>query len=256
MRSQMKFNFISPVLLTLLIVITKSNLYAQTPLPKAPTKNMPSQTLYRIYADYNYVMANPINLNDYGTSLTWGGTTRSTTTFSNLNGFTGGAGYKMDQSYLGAEYSYATQELPKTTILPGPNTIQYSFDYLSLYLVYDRVFDINETQSYEIGGGLGYALYYRYHWLQSSSTSTEEVIWQSNPIVAKIRATYNYALNDSFKIRVGATYEYAKSSSLSSDSAHPLIQGIVAGQALRNNGQDVTVDMSGLRLNAGLAFVF
>lgn len=252
----MKINFISSIFITLLIILAKQGVFAQTPLPKAPTKNMPSQTLYRIYADYNYVMVNPNNLNDYGTSLTWGGTTKVATTFTNLNGFTAGAAYKTDQGYLGAEYSYAIQELPKTTILPGPNTIQYSFDYLTLYLVHDWVFELKENQSYELGAGIGYALQYRYHWLQASSSSTEEVIWQANPIVAKIRATYNYALNDSFRIRAGATYEYATSSSLSSDSAHPLIQGIVAGQPLRSNGQDVTVDMSGLRFNAGLSLVF
>ncbi len=252
----MKIKFVFSVLIALLISLAKQDVFAQTPLPKAPTKNMPSQTLYRIYADYNYTMVSPGNLNDYGTSLTWGGTTKVATTFTNLNGYTVGAGYKMDRDYIGAEYSYAIQELPKTTILPGPNTIQYSFDYLTMYLVYDKVFDLNETQSYELGGGIGYAIYYRYHWLQTSSSSTEEVIWQANPIVAKIRATYNYALSDSFKVRVGATYEYATSSSLSSDSAHPLIQGIVAGQPLRSNGQDVTVDISGLRINAGLSLIF
>lgn len=253
----MKSNLIKSLVITVLVIIAAIAAQAQVKPTKAPTKSGSMNSQYRLYGDYNYIMASPSDVNSYGSSLTWGGTTQYDHSISNLNGFSIGAGYKISTGYFSLEYNYALQELPTKTILPGPNTIQYSFDYLTIYALHDWVFDSGTNQSYELGVGLGYAVKYRYHWLQNSGGATEEVIWQANPLVAKVRANYNYHFSDYLKIRMGASYEYATSSNMSSDSAHPLILGgIVSGQPLRNGTQDVKVDISGLRINAGLLLEF
>lgn len=228
--------------------------------PSAMPARSSSAVKYRILANYDYVMTNPSELNDFGATFNWGNTTKAQGSFGTMNGFSLGAGYLMGNGFLGFEYSYGAQELPKTTIVPTSNTIQYTFDYQAIYVLYDWTFGLGKDQSYELGGGIGYALKYQYHWILTTGPTIEELIWQANPITFKIRANYNYHFSNTFRIRAGATYEYATSSSLKADSSHPGITvdnvGVVAGQNLSSAGRDVKVDISGLRLNAGLVLAF
>lgn len=212
---------------------------------------------YRLLANYDYIMISPNDLNNYNSSITWGGTTQAQGSFRSMNGYSIGAGYLVKGGFIGVEYSYGIQELPNTVITPTTSTIQYSFDYHTLYLMYDWVSNLDTNQSYELGAGLGYALKYQYHWVQKTATAIEEVIWQANPIIFKVRANYNYHFTKNILLRTGATYEYATSSGLTADSNHPLL-GVTSGQSLRYSAtnQDVTVDVSGFRLNVGATFAF
>lgn len=225
-----------------------------------PTKNSLD---YRLLANYDYVMTNPTDLNSYGANTNWGTTTKAQGSFSNMNGFSLGGGYLLGHGYLGVEYAYAMQDLPETIILPTSNSIQYTFDYQTIYLVYDWAFNLDANQSYEFGGGIGYAIAYQYHWIYKTGSITEEVIWQANPnpIVFKARASYNYHVSENFRIRAGATYEYATSSSLLADTTHSglIVNGssVIANQNLKSaTGQNVTADISGLRLSLGLVAAF
>jgi len=261
----MNFNFLRSFLVYFSIIsfILISGLSAQAQKkgsPSAMPARASSSVNYRILANYDYIMTNPSDLNNFGAGFTWGGTTKAQGSFGNMNGYTLGASYLAGSGFLGFEYSYGVQELTKTTVIPTSDTIQYTFDYQTMYALYDWVFNRGSNQSFELGGGIGYALKYQYHMIKASGSTIEELIWQANPITFKIRAHYNYHFSNNFRLRVGATYEYATSSSLRADSSHPGITingvGIVSGQNMAVNGQDVKVDISGLRLNAGVVVAF
>ena len=208
----------------------------------------------RMFANYDFVMVSPSSLNDTRANTLWGSTTPTRGTFSGLNGFSVGGSLLMGPGYLGAEYAFAVQELDDTLIVPTTNKVHDSFDYQSVYAVYDLAYEINESSSWEVGGGIGYAVTYQYHNVFESNGTTEEVIWQANPILFKVRAFYNYHFSENLRARLGASYEYATSDQLTADSNHPTIgTGIISGQPLRNTGgQNQVVDMSGLRLSAGI----
>lgn len=263
----MNFSKSSCILIILLTAFTLSTLIPSTSHSQtrgspsvAPARPLsgskPNSPTYRLMANYDYIMTNPSDLNNFNKGIVWNGTTQVQNSFSNLNGFTIGFGYLIGNGYLGFEYSLASQQLPSTTIIPTSQTIQNTLDYQPLYISYDWLFSQGPKQSYELGGGLGYAMKYQYHWLLSNAGTTEEVIWQANPILFKVRANYNYHFSNNIRIRLGAAYEYATSSSLKADSSHPTL-GVTSGQNLRwAGGQDVKVDMSGFRLNAGLVVAF
>lgn len=200
-------------------------------------------------------MINPKDLNDYRAGVTFGGTTRSQGTFNAMNGFNIGAGYLLGPGYLGVEYNGANQELQSTVITPTSATVQDTIQYQSVYLTYDFVKPINASSSFEFGGGIGYALKYEFHWVIKNG-GTDDVIWQANPVVAKLRGAYNYHFSNNVKATIGAAYEYATSSTMTADANHAAV-GVVSGQNLRYaTGQDVKVDISGLRVNVGLILGF
>lgn len=233
------------------------------PAPRQ-VKRVPKSVLnFRFLANYDYIMTNPNDLNNYDSNTNWGNTTKAQGSFYNMNGYSVGGGYLLGNGYLGLEYAFGMQELPVTAIIPTINTIQYTFDYSTIYAVYDWVFNLASNQSYELGGGVGYALTYQYHWIFKSGSTLEEVIWQANPnpIVFKARASYNYHFTENFRLRAAATYEYATNSNLLADSSHSglIINGtsVIANNSLKAaNGQSVTADISGLRLSVGLIAAF
>lgn len=207
---------------------------------------------YRILANYDYIMTSPGDLNSFSSALQWNGT-NTPTSFGTLNGYSLGAGFLVGSGFLALEYAYGLQELP-STFIPPASTVEYSLNYQTAYLLYDWVFSKGTNQSYELGGGVGYAMKYQYRWLYKTGGTTTEVIWQDTPIVFKVRANYNYHFTNTFWLRVGATYEFATSSNLKADSTN---LGVISGQPLRYaTGQDVKVDISGFRLNAGLVMAF
>lgn len=214
-----------------------------------------SNTKFRFLAKYEYSMINPKDLNDFRAGTTFGGTTRTQGTFNAMNGFNIGAAYLLGPGYVGVEYNAANQELPRTIITPTTATVQDTIQFQSVYLTYDWVKSINSSSSYEFGGGVGYALKYEFHWVITNG-GTDDVIWQANPIVAKLRGAYNYHFSNHVKATIGAAYEYATSNSMTADANHAAV-AVTSGQTLRYaSGQDVKVDLSGLRVNAGLILGF
>jgi hypothetical protein len=206
-------------------------------------------------------MISPSDLNDQRSNLQWNGTTKAQGTFGALSGFSVGAGIKVEEGFLGLEFNHSTQELQNTLINPTTTSIQDTIQYEAVYAVYDFVIP-RGTYSYELGGGIGYATKFQFHNLLTNNGVTEDINWQANPVVAKVRAHFNYHFSDNIRARVGAAYEYATSSSMTSDANHPTViyngSSVISGQSLKNtsNGQDVKVDLSGLRLSAGLVVAF
>ncbi|MBY0553384.1 hypothetical protein K2P97_02570 [bacterium] len=214
-----------------------------------------SNTKVRFLAKYEYSMISPKDLNDFRSVTTFGGTTRTLGTFNAMNGFNIGAGYLLGPGYLGVEYNASNQELQSTTITPTSATVQDTVQFQSVYLTYDWVKSINANSSYEFGAGLGYALKYEFHWVITNG-GTDDVIWKANPVVAKLRAAYNYHFSNNVKATIGAGYEYATSSNMTADANHAAV-AVTSGQILRYaSGQDVKVDLSGFRLNVGLILGF
>ncbi|MEK6628775.1 MAG: hypothetical protein AABY53_09125 [Bdellovibrionota bacterium] len=262
----MNLNFLSTFLrcffIFSLIFIASLSSQAQRGSPSAMSaKAKRESTNYRILANYDLVMTSPGDLNSQRSTFLWNGTTPTLGTFGNMNGFTVGAGYLAGSGFLGLEYSSAVQELSNTLIPPGTTSVQDTLNYDVAYVVYDWLFNKAPNQSYEFGLGLGQTLKFQFHNIFTSSGVTEDLIWQATPMVFKVRANYNYHFSSSFKLRVGATYENATSSSLTASANHPTINiagsPVVSGQPLRNNaGQNVKVDISGFRINAGLVLAF
>lgn len=235
---------------------------AQQGSPSAPPNYNPDATAkFRVLADYDYGMVSPGNLNDYRSRQLWNNTTPSQGTFSALQGFTVGGGFMMGPGFLGLEYSQSFEELPNTQIGATTTFVKDTFEYQSVYAVYDWVFKIDKNQSFELGGGIGYALKYQYYSTLSSNGVQENVMWEDQPWAFKARAFYHYHFTPNILLRAGAQYEYVTSSDMEADANHPtvVINGgpVINGQKLRNaSGENVTVDMSGVRLSVGATFAF
>lgn len=229
--------------------------------PSAPPVKPKGSADYRILANYDYIMTSPGDLNSYRSQYLWNSTTATQGTFNNMNGFTIGAGYLLGNGFAGLEYSHAIQELPNTLITPTSTSVKDSLNYDTIYIVYDWLFNQGPKQSYELGLGVGQAFKYEYHNVLSDGNATEDVIWQATPVVFKLRANYNFHFSNNIRFRVGGTYENATSSSMKASTNHPTINingsPIISGQNLKYaNGSDVKIDVSGLRLNVGLAVAF
>ncbi len=227
----------------------------------APARPTTSGTSIRILANYDFIMTSPGDLNTQRAGNLWNSTTATQGTFNNMNGFTLGAGYSVKQGVLGVEYSHALQELANTLIAPGTYSVKDSINYDTIYLTYDWLYTKAANQSYELGLGIGQAIKFQFHNLFTTGAVTEDLYWQATPVVFKLRAHYNYHFSSNVKLRLGATYELASSSSMKADSNHPTItingSGVVSGQPLRNaTGSDTKVDISGFRLSAGLVVAF
>ena len=228
----------------------------------APAKpSMGSPVKFRFLANYDFVMTSPSDLNNQRAQFLWNSATATQGTFNNMNGFAIGGGYFLNQGFLGVEYSHVLQDLSNTLISPGTYSVKDSFNYDTVYVLYDWVFNKGANQSYELGLGVGQAIKFQYHNIITTGNVTEDLFWQSTPIVFKARAHYSYHFSDNVRLRLGATFENATSSSMKADSNHPTITvngtGIVSGQTLKNtSGSDTKVDISGFRLNAGLVVAF
>lgn len=228
----------------------------------APAKPSASKSAvnYRLLANYDFVMTSPSDLNNQRSQFLWNNTTATQGTFGNMNGFSVGAGYLAGQGFLGLEYAHTSQDLSNTLISPGTFSVKDSFNYDTVYLLYDWLLGQGPNQSYELGLGVGQAIKFQYHNILSGSGTTEDLIWQATPVVFKLRAHYNHYFSNNVRFRVGATYENATSSSMKADSNHPTIiingSGVVSGQTLKTAGSDTKVDISGLRLSAGLVVAF
>lgn len=236
----------------------------QRPQPQAAPvimKPAPAQPTFRILGGYDYSMIAPGDLNDYRARQQWNNTTPSQGTFNSMHGFTVGGGLRLGPGYFGVEYNRSYQELNNTQITATTTFVQDTFEYESVFAIYDLGFEINESNSFEIGGGVGYALKYRYHNVLTANGVQEDVYWQDQPIAFKLRAFYNYHFTPNIMIRAGGTYEYVTSNDMTVDGNHPTVvvngAAIINGQKLRNqDGSNVTVDMSGLRLSIGAAVAF
>lgn len=233
----------------------------EQPITPPPPPAYVNPTNFRILGHYDYAISNPKDLNDHRSTLLWNNTTPSQGKLNNLAGFSVGAGYRLGPGFLGVEYNRASQELANTPILPTALSVRDTFEYEAAYLLYDFVIQPGPAHSFEFGGGVGYAVKYQFHNLLTNNGSQEDVYWQSNPMVYKARAAYNYHLTENFVFRIGAAYEYAVANTLTADSNHPtvLLNGstIISGQTLRNSsGQAVKADISGVRLHVGGALSF
>lgn len=259
----MKFNFFRTFFTILILSLTSISTAAERGSPSvAPARpSGGSPVNFRLLANYDFIMTSPSELNDQRSQNLWNSTTATQGSFNNFNGYTIGASYFMGKGFLGVEYSHALQELPNTLIAPGTYSVQDTFVYDSVYLLYDWVFNKGANQSYELGLGLGQALKFQYHNIFTNGNVTEDLYWQATPMVFKARAHYSYHFSKHVRFRLGATYENSTSSSMKADSNHPTItvggSGIVAGQTLKGAGAtDTKVDISGFRLSAGLVVAF
>lgn len=227
----------------------------------APAPSPAHNTQFRVLAEYVYSMSSPGDLNDYRSKQLWNNTTASQGTFSGMQGFTVGGGLKAGPGFLGLEYSRSFEELPNTQIGATTTYVQDTFEYESIYALYDYVIVIDQNQSLELGGGIGYAMKYQYHNFLTSNGVQEDVVWKDEPMAFKVRAYYHYHFTPNVILRAGGSYEYVTSSDMKSDANHPTVvvngAAVINGQKLRKaSGENVKVDMSGLRLSIGATFAF
>lgn len=260
----MKLNFFRTFFIVFVLSISTFTAQAQkrgSP-SVAPARPSSGSVKFRLLANYDFIMTSPGDLNNQRSENLWNSTTATQGVFNNLNGFSVGGGYMLSQGFLGLEYSHATQDLPNTLIAPGTYSVKDSFNYDTVYLLYDWVFNKGANQSYELGLGIGQAIKFQYHNIFTNGAITEDLYWQATPLVFKARAHYNYHFSSNVRLRLGATYENATSSSMKADSNHPTVTinglGVVSGQNLKSviSGADTKVDISGFRLNAGLVVAF
>ncbi|AGH95477.1 hypothetical protein [Pseudobdellovibrio exovorus] len=224
-------------------------------------KVKPAPPTFRVLGGYEYSLVSPSDLNDYRSRQLWNNTTASQGTFSSMNGFTVGGGMRLGSGFLGLEYTRSFQELNNTQVTATTTFIQDTFEYESVFALYDLAFEIDDQNSFELGGGIGYALKYRYHNVLTANGVQEDVYWQDQPMAFKVRAFYNYHFTPNIIIRAGGQYEYVTSGDMTVDGNHPTVVvnggAIINGQKLRNqDGSAVKVDMSGLRLSIGAAVAF
>lgn len=261
----MKINFFSAFFAILaLAFLTTTSAKAQSRGSPSVAPARPSggsAVNFRLLANYDLIMSSPSDLNDQRTQNLWNSTTATQGSFNNLNGFTVGGGYFTGKGFLGIEYSHALQELPNTLIAPGTYSVKDSLNYDAVYVLYDWVFNNSAKQSYELGLGIGQAIKFQYHNVFTNGSVTEDLFWQATPLVFKARANYSYHFSNHVRLRMGATYENATSSSMKADSNHPTITvnggGVVSGQTLKGtSGSDTKVDISGFRFNAGIVVAF
>ena len=261
----MKINFLRSFFVILVLSLTTIASHAQSRgspsvAPAKPSSG--SAVNFRLLANYDFIMTSPSDLNNQRAQPPlWNSTTATQGSFNNMNGYTLGGGYFMGKGFLSVEYSHALQELPNTLIAPGTYSVQDTLIYDAVYVLYDWVFNKSGNQSYELGLGLGQAIKFQYHNILTSGGVTEDLYWKATPMVFKARANYSYHFSDHVRVRVGATYENATSSSMKADSNHPTITingaAVVSGQTLKSpGGTDTKVDISGFRFNAGLVVAF
>ncbi len=260
----MKINFFRPFFAILILSLVPVSAFAERGSPSvAPARpSSGSPVNFRLLANYDFIMTSPSALNDQRAQPPlWNSTTATQGSFNNMNGYTLGGGYFMGKGFLSVEYSHALQELPNTLIAPGTYSVQDTLNYDAVYVLYDWVFNKGGNQSYELGLGAGQAIKFQYHNILTSGGVTEDLFWQATPMVFKARAHYSYHFSNHVRLRLGATYENATSSSMKADSNHPTVtiggSSVVSGQTLKSpGGTDTKVDISGFRLNAGLVVAF
>lgn len=193
------------------------------------------------------------DLNDERDSFKWSNTTSTDGTIGALTGFTAAFGGKVGEGMLLLEYNTLSQTLGKTQITTYSVTDGFKYD--SVYLLYDYPLMTGDW-SFDIGLGLGYALKYEFH---NETSYGEDVTWKGNPLAYKVRGSLCYGLSESIRALFEVQYEMV-SSELEAAKDYPMttIGGvpIASGQKFMKNGSALKVDMSGIRLGLGLAFVF
>lgn len=219
-----------------------------------------TETKYRLTAHMLFANSNPAGINSFRAGMLWNATTSTRGSVSNLTGFHVSAEYKINTDYIGLEFGKAEQILDNTPITGATYSVQDSADYEFLYLIYNRVNQKTDETSYEYGLGLGYATKFRFHNLFEGTGYKEDLGWQDNPVLLKVSGSYNHHFSHNVRARAGVAYEYAVSGNLKADANHSVTMNgspISSGQSLQNsNGENITMDLSGIRLYAGLAVAF
>jgi hypothetical protein len=223
------------------------------------TKTIPKIN-YRILANFEYANSAPNNLNTFRSEILWGGTTATEGQFSDLTGFSVGTGFMLYEGFLGLELEYASQNLPNTEIGVSGTSIQDGFEYETVQLTYDWVFQESLEHSFELGFGIGMATKFKFT-QKILTSSTETVIWKDSPFTFKLRGFYSYHFSEHVRIRLGLGYEGLSSNSLKSEGDHPGVtlngQPISSGLTLQNSSfENVTADLTGARASAGLVVAF
>lgn len=224
-------------------------------LARSGYKPIPVTTL-RILADFEYSNTRPSNLNDNRSRVLWNGTTPTVGTFSSPMGFKVGIGYSIWNGFVGINFGRISEELGVTNIPSTTTSVRDGFELEQISVSYDYVIQDDPEYSYELGGAVGYATKFRfYNYLENNGTS-EVINWSDNPMLIRLSGSFNYHFSEHVRARVGIGYELATSSSLKSEEAHPA-QTIIQGQNLLDaDGNNLKVDFSGLRANAGLIVSF
>lgn len=191
----------------------------------------------------------------------WNSTTPSDGKLNATAGFTISGAYRISSGFLGLEYNLASQELGSTTVTPTTTTVKDAIETQTVYATYDHIVYEKSNQYFNVGGGVGYAINFKFINKINFGTSEQDVTWQANPIIFKLRGTYNYGFSENIIAKFGLGYEYASTNSVSADQNYPGVtfngSSVVSGATLKNTtGSDVKVDLSGLRLFAGVTVAF
>lgn len=217
-------------------------------------------TTFRFLANLEYASSSPTDFNDARASNLWGATTASPESFGSYTGFSVGAGYYIWEGFVGIELENFSKNFSSANITPTATFVQDSFEFETILLTYDWVYQEVPEHSFEIGLGLGQATKYKFSNIFTGSLN-ETLVWSDTPFVYKVRAFYNYHFSQHVRFRAGAAYEGISSNKLKLDEDHagftfngqPATSGLTYEDA---NGNGITVNMSGLRASVGLAVAF
>jgi hypothetical protein len=222
------------------------------------------ETHFRILAGFDQLFTSPKELNDFRNDQLWVGTPAAGETFSALQGFNVGIGYKNESSVYSLELEQHGKKLSGAAV-STTTTVRDSIDVQTLQLVYDHVFQDSPEDSIELGIGAGMALKFHYinHITNSSIGLPDQetgVTWKSTPFVLKVRTAYNYYFSENVGVRVAVGYQYLVSDNLEAAENYNVTYfgiPVTSGKTLTDaNNQNVKIDLSGVQLSAGLSVNF
>ena len=222
-----------------------------------------STTKVRILAQFDFGQVTPSDLNSGRSEYQWNSFASSPGSFSAVSGYSFSLSYRLGGGFLGLNYSHASQELSSGSInASGTTTVQDTFEYDLVGLVYDWNFQSQRSSSYDVGIGAGQAVKYRFHSFFNTAGVIEDLYWEDIPYYAKIYGGYSFHFSENVHLRTGLEYLYVTSGHLAADRNHPAITDssgapITSGEIFRRlSGSAVKADLSGFKVSLGLGVAF
>ncbi len=216
---------------------------------------------FKIAASYDLASVAPGDLNSYRQSVLWNGQPTSGS-FNLLSGYSVSLGMAVSNGFVSLQYTSLSQMLPSSTVAGTSISIDDSFHYNVVYLIYD--FDVYKRDSilWGLGAGLGKSLAYDFHQNSTGSSNlTEDVVWGADVIPVQLRTFLSYAFYNTLRLVLDVKYEIVANELKAKDDYKRMINGvpITKGQTLQTTGlnrSNINVDMSGLRAGLGIAILF
>lgn len=216
---------------------------------------------FHFHVGYDQMTVNPTKMNEARENLLWNTTTPSGGKFNQLTSTSVEVGFRaLGPGFFFLQYNTGTQTLANTTVFGTPTTVEDSFKYDSLYLIYDYPVAAGNWMLM-FGGGVGTTQKFELHQKVGGGGSiNEDITWKGSAMPFKLRATLGYPLFSSVNIFLRAQYESVSAKLKAAQAYQSQINGqpITSGQEFQNftPGTSAPADLSGLRLGLGLAFVF